>query len=103
MPDAVEVLLAGDSMWPTFLNGDRLMFDLDVDPASVMPGDVVLVSHPLKSDVTMVKRVRSINEHGRFFVVGDHPDPTSSEDSHNFGYVATKAIVGRWNGDVKRA
>ena len=103
MPNQVEVILLGDSMWPTFCDGDSLTFEVEIDPCEVVPGDVVLASHPFKLDVKMVKRVRSINDEGRFFLVGDHPDPTSSDDSHNIGHLDTTAILGRWTGEVKRA
>ena len=103
MNDQVEVILLGESMWPTFCDGDSLTFEVEIDPSDVVPGDVVLARHPFKSNVTMVKRVHSINEEGRFFLVGDHPDPTSSEDSHNFGHVDITAVLGRWTGEMKRA
>ena len=103
MSSLLDVRIQGESMWPTFEDGQILTFEVEIDPCEVVPGDVVLASHPFKLDVKMVKRVRSINDEGRFFLVGDHPDPTSSEDSHNFGHLDTTAILGRWTGEVKRA
>jgi hypothetical protein len=51
----------------------------------------------------MVKRVQSVTDNGRLFLVGDQPDPTASEDSHNFGAVDAAHVVGHWNGVLRRA
>lgn len=101
MSSPIEVILHGDSMWPTFRNGDLLEFIPCQGPPPT--GAVVLVQHPFKPDVLMVKRIHSIEDNGRLFVVGDQPDPTASEDSHNFGTVDTANVVAEWNGVVKRA
>ena len=62
---------------------------------SIQPavGDVVLASHPFHSNLQIVKRIQSIDD-GLVFLVGDNPDPTASEDSHNFGSVSLDAIQG---------
>ena len=101
MTNPIEVIVQGDSMWPTFRNGDRLEFTAFAEPLTV--GAVVLVHHPFKPDVLMVKRIQSVTDNGRLFVVGDQPDPTASEDSHNFGAVDPANVVGLWNGVMKRA
>jgi len=103
MPESVDVVLEGDSMWPTFSNGDVLGFHLNPDPKSVAVDDVLLVKHPLKPTVLMVKRLIRIEADGRLFVAGDQPDPTASEDSHNFGTLQPDHVLGVWNGEVKRA
>ena len=101
MTAPVEVILQGDSMWPTFRNGDVLEFiPLEGTPSA---GSIVLAQHPFKSDVLMVKRVQSVTDNGRLFLVGDQPDPTASEDSHNFGAIDTAHVVGQWNGVLRRA
>ena len=101
MTAPVEVILQGDSMWPTFRNGDVLEFiPLGGTPSA---GSIVLAQHPFKSDVLMVKRVQSVTDNGRLFLVGDQPDPTASEDSHNFGAVNAAHVVGHWNGVLRRA
>jgi len=53
--------------------------------------------------VLIVKRVHRVLETGEVFLVGDQPDPTATEDSHNFGPVRQESVMGRWNGEVKRA
>ncbi len=92
----MDVRIQGDSMWPTFSDGEVLLFTA-VGGHLVSEGDVVLVNHPFKPEVLMVKRVLRIEADGRFFLVGDNPDPLASEDSHNFGSVSLKAIRGKLN------
>jgi nickel-type superoxide dismutase maturation protease len=103
MTSAFEVVLQGDSMWPTFVHGDVLCFEPLKKNEPLLQGDVVLAAHPLKAEVLMVKRIRRVLEGGDLFLVGDQPDPTASEDSHNFGPVRNEAVLGKWNGEVKRA
>jgi hypothetical protein len=40
----------------------------------------------------IIKRVESISE-GCAFLVGDNPDPSASDDSHNFGQVNLSEII----------
>ena len=83
-----EVRIHGDSMWPTFCDGQRIEGRSDIIP---MVGDVVVAKHPWK-DLHIVKRVKRIMPDG-YFLEGDNPDPTGSEDSHNFGPVASSLII----------
>ncbi|MDG1552760.1 MAG: S24 family peptidase [Candidatus Poseidonia sp.] len=94
MSEPFQVRIKGDSMWPTFSDGDMLTFSHLSSQHLVCAGLVVLAKHPLKADVLVVKRVHSVESDGRFFLVGDQPDPLGSEDSHNFGSVHRSAIVG---------
>ena len=103
MTSPLEVVLQGDSMWPTFRNGDVLFFHPLDENDALVPGDVVLAHHPLKAKVLVVKRVHRILKSGDVFLVGDQPDPTATEDSHNFGPVRKRSVLGRWTGEVKRA
>ena len=94
----LDVRIQGDSMWPTFIDGQMLVFQ-ETDSQTIFEvGDVVLAFHPLKVDVLMVKRINRIESDGRLFLTGDQPDPTSSEDSHNFGPVAVSNVRARWTG-----
>lgn len=102
MNRTLDVRIQGDSMWPTFRDGDVLIFTQQ-DLASFAAGDVVLVFHPLKPEVRMVKRVLRIEANGDLFLVGDNPDPLASEDSHNFGPVPCRLVEARWLGDSWRA
>ena len=89
---SVRVRISGDSMWPTYPEGTE--FEL-LPSHSNQPviGDVVLANHPFHSKVQIVKRIQSIDGE-MVFLVGDNPDPTASEDSHNFGKIHLEAIVG---------
>jgi hypothetical protein len=42
----------------------------------------------------MIKRIQKINSDGELWVVGDNPDPTSSDDSHNFGFITKNNVLG---------
>ncbi|MEL0182696.1 MAG: S26 family signal peptidase [Candidatus Poseidoniales archaeon] len=102
MNHTLDVRIQGDSMWPSFRDGDTLAFTKE-GLASLAVKDVVLVSHPLKPEVRMVKRVLRIEENGDLFLVGDNPDPLASEDSHNFGPVPRRLVEARWLGESWRA
>ena len=78
-------------MWPTFNDGDVIACE-HYDGQSVSVGDLVVFTHPFKSEVTCVKRVKSLSEKG-YFVEGDNPDPNSSQDSHNFGLIQSDNII----------
>ncbi len=84
----IEVSVHGSSMWPTFRDGDQVEAVLDVPPSV---GDVVVAKHPWKN-VHIVKRVKRILSNG-YFLEGDNPDPTGTEDSHNFGPVPVSLII----------
>ncbi len=84
-------VVSGDSMWPSYNDGDRLLCD-DQSESTVIIGSVVVFKHPFKT-LHLVKRVTSI-EGSEVFVEGDNPDPTSSEDSHNFGKIPTSSVLG---------
>ncbi len=96
MTERLDVRIQGDSMWPTFVDGQVLSF-LEVDSQTLLgQGDVVLAYHPLKDNVMVVKRILRVESDGRFFLVGDQTDPTATEDSHNFGPVARQNILAKW-------
>ena len=78
-------------MWPSLLDGDIIEFTKITDQVIKM-NDIIVFNHPLKREVICVKRVKQISEN-RYFVQGDNPDPTSSEDSHNFGLIDRKNII----------
>ena len=87
----VKVVIHGDSMLPTLKPGDIIKFSA---VENLKEGDVVLVSHPLRKNMKIVKRIKSIDD-DRFFLEGDNPDPLASDDSHNFGAVTFDSIIGK--------
>lgn len=92
MSDALDVRIQGDSMWPTYRSGDLISLLVCDDNYIPRVNDVVLVEHPLKPSVMMVKRISALHADGRLFLTGDNPDPLASEDSHNFGPVSSASV-----------
>ena len=90
----VKVKVTGNSMWPTLVDGDIAKFGKEGN-IDYFEGQIILAKHPLKSKLLMLKRILSINEEGSF-LIGDNPDPTASEDSHNFGRISESDIIGTY-------
>lgn len=89
----LNVVVNGDSMWPGLPNGSMARFER-IDTASLEQGMVILLDHPFRKDLKIIKRIKSISE-DKMFITGDNPDPTASEDSHNFGLVPISLAIAR--------
>jgi nickel-type superoxide dismutase maturation protease len=74
-------------MEPTLHDGDWIIASRDGRAAS---GDVVVLEHPQRSGLLIVKRVHHVGTDG-YWVLGDAPG--ASTDSRHFGPVRT--VVGR--------
>ena len=85
------VKITGHSMWPTLEDGQIVAFQ-PVDGMRLSVGQIVLLPSPFDKREMIVKRISEINKN-EIFVVGDNPDPTSSSDSHNFGWVAKSTVA----------
>jgi nickel-type superoxide dismutase maturation protease len=79
--------VAGPSMEPTLHDGDWILARRD-GRAGV--GDLVVLEHPQRAGLLVVKRVARIDAQG-YWVLGDAP--WASTDSRQFGVVPT--LVGR--------
>ncbi len=81
-------------MSPLYLDGDCVAVDI-VAYCEKMPivGDIVLCQHPFIKDYLMIKKIESIDETGRFFVVGINKK--ASTDSRSFGAIASALIIGK--------
>ena len=92
----VKVKIAGYSMWPT-LEPDQILecelIGTDTVQIDSLVNRIVVFNHPWKDDVISVKRVKSIVD-GKLFVIGDNPDPTASQDSHNHGPIGLDLLIG---------
>jgi len=91
-----RVVVAGGSMAPTFLPGDRLVVRSRwLGPgAPLAVGDVVALADPRDPARTLVKRVAAVDRAaGTLEVAGD--DPGASTDSRDFGPVPVGSVVGR--------
>ena len=78
-------------MWPTLKQGSTAKFER-IDSNLVAVGQIVLLDHPLMPNLRIIKRIQSIEDE-QLFLVGDNPDPTASEDSHNFGMVDIALVI----------
>ncbi len=98
-----RVTVWGRSMAPALLPGERLLADrLAYIRDSPERGDLVLVRHPLRRDLPMLKRLAGVpgDEVGgrtlgqdEYWVVGDNS--AESTDSHAFGPVGMRDLMGR--------
>ena len=84
-----RVRIVGPSMEPTLRNGDWWVVRRT---SRVAAGDAVLLRHPHRPHLTVVKRAVERRE-GGWWVLGDNLD--LSEDSRAFGVVPEGCIVGR--------
>ncbi|MEU9233312.1 nickel-type superoxide dismutase maturation protease [Streptomyces subrutilus] len=85
-----EVLeVAGPSMVPTLLHGDRLLVRYG---AAVRPGDVVVLRHPFQQDLLVVKRAVERRPGGSWWVLGDNPY-NETGDSTVFGPVPGELVL----------
>lgn len=85
--EVVEV--AGASMVPTLLNGDRLLVRYG---AAVRPGDVVVLRHPFQQDLLVVKRAVERRPGGCWWVLGDNPY-NETGDSTVYGPVPGELVL----------
>lgn len=83
------VRVVGPSMEPTLRNGEWWVVRRG---GRVRPGDVVLMAHPDRPGLQLVKRAVG-SEGGRWWVEGD--SPVSNDDSRAFGPVPGALVVGR--------
>jgi len=100
---ARRATVLGSSMAPTLLPGERLLFDrLAYVRDRPRAGDIVLVAHPLRPELRLVKRLAGlpgdvIDGHtlgrGEYWVLGDNE--SESTDSREFGPVRRRDLLGR--------
>jgi hypothetical protein len=96
----VRVEIAGGSMAPGLMPGD---WALATRARRLRRGDVVIIEHPARAGVDVVKRVAAVSGDragpgrrlgpGRLFIVGDRSE--ASTDSRTFGPVRERSVSGR--------
>lgn len=98
-----RVIVRGESMVPTLLPGERVLFDtLVYRIEEPQPGEVVLARHAKRPGITMIKRVVAVPGdrtdgqllgEGEYWLEGDSPE--FSTDSRDLGAFQRKDILGR--------
>lgn len=82
-------LVTGPSMSPTLAHGDRAIVRYGT---RVRPGAVVILRHPHRPDLLLIKRAARRHHDGGWWVLGDNPF-TSTGDSTEFGAVPDRLIL----------
>lgn len=84
-----RVRIIGPSMEPVLRNGD---WWLAIPRRRYRVGDVVLLRHPHRPDLTVVKRLAERLD-SRWWVRGDNPE--WSDDSRTYGAIPDSHVVAR--------
>lgn len=89
-------------MAPTLRAGDVVLLDprayRSTPPADL---DVVVLEHPQREGLRIVKRVQFIDEAGAAYVTSDNADESDAHDSRSFGPVPPEHILGRVTAKVR--
>jgi nickel-type superoxide dismutase maturation protease len=83
------VEVSGPSMSPTLTTGDQVVVRYG---AAVRPGHVVVLRHPFRQDLLVIKRVAERRPGGSWWVLGDNPYNTSG-DSTDYGAVPEELVL----------
>ena len=81
----------GQSMQPTLNDGQEVLVQPCQAESRPQLGQLVLVRHPMKTDITMIKRCSHI-ENQLIYVYGDNS--AASTDSRQFGGVKAELVLG---------
>ena len=90
------VYICGNSMYPTYKDGEKILSTRLFFPDNLKVGDVVIFIPPSKTHDEVqfvIKRVQYINDNGKFFLVGDNLD--GSYDSRDYGYVDKSHLISK--------
>lgn len=82
--------VSGPSMTPTLVDGDRVLVRYG---GAIRPGSVVMLAHPTRDDLLLIKRAVRRQRDGRWWVLGDNP--YAGGDSTDFGAVPAELIAAR--------
>ena len=89
--EKLSVTVRGDSMWPTLKDGDVVTCN-SYQGETVIQWQIIVFPSPFDKKNILIKRVKSIDE-DLLFVEGDNPDPSASNDSHNFGSINISTVI----------
>jgi len=69
----------GDSMWPSLRADDEVLVNMNAYRRQAPQiGDIVVACHPFQSGLQVIKRIKMVDEAGRYQLLGDNPDPASN-------------------------
>ena len=78
-------------MWPTLTEGQEILATKYYGQ-KIKVGQIIVFKHPFDNTLIAVKRVKAVDD-DLLFVEGDNPDPTASNDSHNFGLLKQEFVI----------
>jgi nickel-type superoxide dismutase maturation protease len=81
--------VSGPSMSPTLRDGDHVVVRYQ---AAVRPGHVVVLRHPLRPDLLVIKRAVEQRPGNRWWVLGDNPY-NETGDSTEYGAVPAHLVL----------
>tara|TARA_Y100001970_G_C14113763_1_gene792395 strand:- start:414 stop:719 length:306 start_codon:yes stop_codon:yes gene_type:complete len=93
MTDILYYDIKGNSMLPTYKDGETICCKKYDKYDNINLGDVVVFNHPFKNNFKIIKRVTKIKDKFQLFVEGDNQNISSSEDSHSFGYINRNQLI----------
>ncbi|ERN42003.1 nickel-type superoxide dismutase maturation protease [Rubidibacter lacunae KORDI 51-2] len=86
--------VSGESMLPLLRAGDEVLAVPSLYwRAPLRPGDLVVLNHPYRPTLLVIKRIEQVTREGNYRVCGDNP--AASNDSRQFGAVLPETIVGK--------
>lgn len=86
--------VTGESMLPGLKPGELVFVDFNAyRQVQPLAGQIVILYHPHRPGLKIIKRVTQVLDDGKYFVSGDNP--AASTDSRSFGPVPSSAIIGR--------
>lgn len=86
------VTVCGDSMYPTFKDGEIILATRLFRKSKLKKGDVVIYHAPNDGRRVVIKRIDEINTHsGVMYCLGDNSEV--SYDSRVYGYVSLSKLV----------
>ncbi len=81
-------------MYPTLKPGEEVFVNLQAYRKQLPKvGEVILVQHPQRSDLKILKRITAVSPQNMLFIEGDNPD--ESTDSRHYGMVPLSLVYGR--------
>lgn len=81
-----------NSMVPTLRPGDTVLVEMG---PGVQVGDVAIATHPIQSNMLLIKRVQDIFYDGGVYLISDNTEEPNVRDSRHFGVISASYIIGR--------